>query len=71
MPNQLASPTPEKSVLPIAKATAVMMSKASRTDRVPMKPLKRRWMMTMIAIVPKAKPSASNVALAFAASPVA
>ena len=59
MPSQVASPTPEKSVLPNAKATAVMISRARRTDRVPMKPLKSRWMMTMIAIVPKAKPRAS------------
>ena len=36
-----------------------------------MKPLKRRWMTTMIAIVPKAKPRASKVAEAFAESSAA
>ena len=39
---QLDSPTPEKSVLPIAKATPVIMTRPRRTESVPMKPLKRR-----------------------------
>lgn len=52
-PDREAVAAPEKSVLPIAKASAVMMSGENRTERVLMIPLKRSWMTTMIAIVPK------------------
>ena len=51
---QLAFPTPVRSVLPIAKATPVIMTRPRRTESVPMKPLKRRWMRTMMTMVPMA-----------------
>ena len=52
MATQLALPMPEKLVFPMAKATPVMMTRPRRTERVPMKPLNRRWTITMMAMVP-------------------